>query len=237
MRALLVEILGAPEHVEQTTIFLTTARDEHYPDFEHGRKRYVFDRLHPDRPLRLADGPVFIFIDWVLEAMSGLEMCRRLRGDARLADAHITMILDSDDETDRRRALKAGADDYIVGPVDRAAVLDRVLALETPAAQRAMHCIEDGDLRIDLASLQARVRGEPVPLQPNEFRLLRFFVENPDRVLSREDLIAGLGKREPPIDARTVDVWVGRLRRAMAKVGAAPRLRTVRSMGYVWDTD
>ena len=77
--------------------------------------------------------------------------------------------------------------------------------------------------------------GRAILLRPNEFRLLRFFAENPNQVHSRPDLIAGLGKLDPPIDERTVDVWIGRLRRALKSAGAGNPLRTVRSLGYVFD--
>jgi two-component system phosphate regulon response regulator PhoB len=171
-----------------------------------------------------------------MPTISGLEMCRRLRADPRTADAHVTMVLEEDDAEDRRRALRAGADDYLVGPLSRTAVLDRVLALQSRGAERhATRRFEAGALTIDMAALQARWAGEPIVLRPNEFRLLRFFAENPNRVLTREDLISGLGKREPAIDERTVDVWVGRLRRAIKAAGGGNPLRTVRSLGYVFD--
>jgi len=150
--------------------------------------------------------------------------------------ASARMVLEEDDTDDRRRALKAGADDYVVGPLGRNAVLDRVLALQSRGGERhATQRVEIGSLTIDLAALQARWDGEPIVLRPNEFRLLRFFAENANQVLSRDDLINGLGKREPPIDERTVDVWVGRLRRAIKAAGGGNPLRTVRSMGYVFD--
>jgi two-component system phosphate regulon response regulator PhoB len=146
------------------------------------------------------------------------------------------MVLEEDDPEDRRRALRAGADDYVIGPLTRTAVLDRVLALQSRGAERhATRRFEAGALSIDMAALQARWNGEPIMLRPNEFRLLRFFAENPNRVLTREDLISGLGKREPPIDERTVDVWIGRLRRAIKAAGGGNPLRTVRSIGYVFD--
>lgn len=87
-----------------------------------------------------------------------------------------------------------------------------------------------------MAALRAEWGGTPVALRPNEFRLLRFFAENADQVLSRAQLIEGLGKRDPAIDARTVDVWVGRLRRSLKAAGAGNPLRTIRSLGYVFDT-
>ena len=96
--------------------------------------------------------------------------------------------------------------------------------------------IEQGELTINIPAYQARWAGEPVDLSPNEFRLLRFFAENPDRLLTRRELIEGLGKSEPPIDERTVDVWIGRLRRALKAAGAVDPIRTVRAMGYVFDS-
>lgn len=222
-------------------IFLTSELGETLEDFVHDQHRFTFDRLGPSGPKRLVEGPMWAFVDWVMDDLAGLEMCRRLRADSRTSDAHVTIVLEEDDAEDRRRALKAGADDYIVGPLDRTIVLDRVMALqsrhgENSADRLASRVFEVGELTIDMAALQARWSGEPIALRPNEFRLLRFFAENPNRVLSRDDLISGLGKREPPIDERTVDVWIGRLRRAIKAAGGGNPLRTVRSMGYVFDT-
>ncbi len=217
-------------------IFLTSELGETLDDFVHDDRRFTFDRLTSDGPKRLVEGPMWAFIDWVMDDLAGLEMCRRLRADPRTRDAHVTMVLEEADDEDRRRALRAGAHDYIVGPLDRTIVLDRVLALQSSQNERhATRLFEVGELSIDMAALQARWSGEPISLRPNEFRLLRFFAENPNRVLSRDDLINGLGKREPPIDERTVDVWVGRLRRAIKAAGGGNPLRTVRSMGYVFD--
>lgn len=217
-------------------IFLTNRLGETLDDFVHDGRRFTFDRLGGEGPQRLVEGPMWAFVDWVMDDLAGLEMCRRLRADPRTLEAHVTVVLEEDDAEDRRRALKAGADDYMVGPLDRTAVLDRVLALQSRNADKhATRKVELGELVIDMAALQARWDGEPINLRPNEFRLLRFLAENPNRVLSREDLINGLGKREPPIDERTVDVWVGRLRRALKAAGAGNPLRTVRSMGYVFD--
>ena len=220
-----------------TTILLTGEDASDFADFDHGDTRFVFDRLTEAGPQRLLDGPVCAFVDWVMDELSGLEMCRRLRADPRTADAHITMVLEGCDPEDKRRALAAGADDYMVGPTDRTTVLDRVLALGTGRASAvSTQPFQLGDLEIDLPALQARWQGKPIYLRPNEFRLLRFFAENADRVMSRTELIDGLGKQDPPIDERTVDVWIGRLRRALRKVGAGEPIRTVRSLGYVYDS-
>ncbi len=219
-------------------IFLTEELGEALEDFVHADTRFTFDRLDAQGPRRLVEGPMWAFVDWVMDDLAGLEMCRRLRADARTCDAHVTMVLERDDPDDRRRALRAGADDYMIGPLDRTKVLDRVLALQSQHSQRhAAHLFEVGELSINMAGLQAKWGNKPIGLRPNEFRLLRFFAENPNQVLSRSDLIAGLGKQEPAIDERTVDVWIGRLRRALLAAGAGNPLRTVRSLGYVLDTN
>lgn len=217
-------------------IFLTDRLADAVDDFEHDGVRFVFAQLHADGPRQLLEGPMWAFVDWVMDDLAGLEMCRRLRADPRTGDAHVTMVLESDDVEDRRRALRAGADDYMIGPLDRRVVLDRVLALQSHRENRhAVQRIELGELAIDLAALQARWAGRAIQLRPNEFRLLRYFAENPNQVHSRADLIGGLGKLDPPIDERTVDVWIGRLRRALKGAGAGNPLRTVRSLGYVFD--
>lgn len=225
-------------------ILLTSELGETLDDFVHDAFHLKFDRVGPEGPRSLIEGPVWAFVDWVMDDLAGLEMCRRLRADPRTADAHITMVLEEDDPEDRRRALRAGADDYMVGPINRNVMLDRVLALKghelvgdsAMLARRTVPLIELGELTIDTLGHQARWGREAIELSPNEFRLLRYFAENPDRVLSRQELIVGLGKREPPIDERTVDVWVGRLRRGLKAAGAGNPLRTVRALGYVFDT-
>ncbi len=222
--------------MDVVNIFLTSELGETLEDFVHDQRRFTFDRLGPEGPRRLVEGPMWAFVDWVMDDLAGLEMCRRLRADPRTSEAHVTMVLEEDDAEDRRRALRAGADDYVTGPLTRTAVLDRVLALQSRSSERhATRRFELGALTIDMAALQARWDGEPIVLRPNEFRLLRFLAENPNRVLTRDDLINGLGKREPPIDERTVDVWIGRLRRALKSAGGGNPLRTVRSLGYVFD--
>lgn len=178
------------------------------------------------------------FVDWLLPEGSGLEVVRRLREASATRNAHITMVLDSGDHDERRRALKAGADDYMDGPLNAARLLDRVSLYEAaePVEAPARARLINGEITLDLAAHQVRFRGEPVPLRPNEFRLLAHFMEHPDQVFSRQALIRRLGKDDEAIDERTVDVWVGRVRRALAAHGAPDPLRTVRSLGYVLDS-
>lgn len=205
--------------------------------FRHDDFDVVLHRWTDFGGLPLIEGSLWVFVDWVLPQMSGLELCRRLRCDPATAQAHVTLVLEEDNLEDRKRALRQGADDYIVGPLSRTALLDRVLAAnlrETdPGTGRV---VAQGDLSVDLAAFQARWQGVAIALMPNEFRLLRYFIEHPGRVFTRAQLINALGKQEPPVDERTVDVWIGRLRRALKAAGAGNPLRTVRSLGYVFDT-
>jgi two-component system phosphate regulon response regulator PhoB len=222
--------------MNRVTILTTGGGAEAFENFELDDTVLEFRRLTAEGPTVLIDGAAWVFVDWVMEDLSGLEMCRRLRADPRTRDAHITMVLEHDDPEDRRRALKAGADDYMVGPAGRQAILDRILALHPSAGRRGPNqVIEIGDLRIDLAAEYARWGDRPVTLRPNEFRLLRFLAENPNRVLSRRELIDALGKSGDPEYLRTVDVWIKRLRFGLRQAGAGQVLRTVHNKGYVLD--
>lgn len=222
--------------MDVVNIFSSDVKVASLGEVREAGKRLLFGKLGPDGPPHLVEGPVWAFVDWVMEDMAGLEMCRRLRADPRTRNAHITMVLEEPNGEDQRRALRAGADDYMAGPLDQARVLDKVFSTETGSGQReAPPRLVLGELTIDMLSYQARWAGTPIVLPLNQFRLLRFLAEHPDRVLTREELIAGMGKHEPRLDARTVDAWIARLRRALCTAGASP-LRTVRSIGYVFDS-
>lgn len=223
------------QHID---IILTRAPADGLAAYAHEQLSVAFHLLDRTSDLPLLEGAVWIFIDWVLPNISGLEVCRRLRCDPLTAKARITMVLDQDDLDARRRALRAGADDYLIGSPTRRMLLDRALSSLgsiTDFVQR--QSLSMGELTIELTAFQARWRGQPIRLMPNEFRLLRFFVEHPGRVFTRQQLIQALGKHDAPIDERTVDVWIGRLRRALAGHGVSHELRTVRSLGYVLDTN
>lgn len=179
---------------------------------------------------------VVCFVDWLLPEMSGLELCRRLRDVPATRESRVTMVLEEADPDAMRRALRAGADDYVVGPLDIERLLARIDACAAPGAPRPAGELRRGDLVIDRAAHQVRWRGAAVPLRPNQFRLLAHFLAYPDQLFSRAALIDRIGKDGEIIDERTVDVWVGRLRRALAAHGVPDPLRTVRAMGYVLDS-
>jgi two-component system, OmpR family, phosphate regulon response regulator PhoB len=203
---------------------------EHRPDLN----ALVIDRHIDEADLQ---GSLWCFVDWTLPDISGLEMCRRLRSGAATRHAHITMILDEQDDRAQQRALKAGANDYIMGPLQPDQFLGRLQIYQkaerlAPPTSKLVH----GNLVLDLAAQYLRFGGKPVAIGPNEFHLLAHFMENPDKIFSRRRLIDIFGKDNDAIDQRTVDVWVGRLRRCLARHEIPDPLRTVRSRGYVLDS-
>jgi len=204
--------------------------------FQHGEMQIRFHRFESAQEIPLLEGSIWAFVDWQSTSMPGIEICRQIRCAPETSSARIVMILEDDDKNILRRALLAGADDYIVGPVDRNRLLDRILLrpsdLQDPSP---LNLTVLGELKVDLAAFRATWAGKPIPLTPSELKLLRFFAQHPDRVFTRNQLIAALGKHERPLDPRTVDVWIGRLRRGLRKAGAGDLLRTVRSLGYVFD--
>ncbi len=217
-------------------ILSTDISSKEFAPFLHGKVEFRFSHLSSQAPATLLDGPVWIFVDWVLPDLSGMDMVRRLRNDPRTSSAHITMVLEQCDEGDKRRALRVGADDYLIGPIDRTKILDRVLALMSERdVPLTHHVIERGPLMLDIDAWRASWGRTNVELTPHEFRLLRFFAENPNRALERSEVIEALGRDPSSFEGRNVDAWVRRLRAVFAKAGVDLPLRTVRSVGYVFD--
>jgi two-component system phosphate regulon response regulator PhoB len=200
-----------------------------YPDV-----RFLTDASEVTAPSRAEQ--ILCFVDWLLPDKSGLEFCRQLKLTDVGKQCHATLVLECADENSQRRALEAGADDYIIGPFD-AKTLSHRLALqlsmrdEAPVLRKYIH----GPLMVDTATFRAQYDGQSLPLGPTEFRLLTHFAANPDRVFSRQNLIRILGKDGDIVDDKTVNVWIGRLRKAFAMVGGPDPIRTVRSAGYVFD--
>ena len=218
-----------------TTLLITSPSPGLLADIARQRPDWSLVPLGGQSPPQILVGKVWGFVDWLCPTMSGLELCRRLRESEATRYAHLTMVLEEPNQEAKRRALLAGADDYLVGPLDAVRLLERIDSLgakDTPPRVQLVH----GPITIDAAAHQIRVSGQPVPMRPNEFRLLVHFMEHPDQVFSRTALIDRLGKDGEALDERTVDVWVGRLRRSLAAYGAPDPLRTVRALGYVMDS-
>lgn len=217
-------------------ILSTDISSKELPSFTHGKVEFRFGYLSSALRLAVFDGPVWIFVDWVLPEMSGLDMIRRLRNEPQTKSAHITMVLEQCDDDHKRRALQAGAEDYLVGPVDRTKMLDRVLALMSDRNVPLTHqVVERGPLFMDVDAWRTRWDGKNIALTPHQFRLLRFFAENPNRALQRSEIIEALGRDPSEFDGRNVDGSVRRLRAVFANEGVTLPLRTVRAVGYVYD--
>jgi two-component system phosphate regulon response regulator PhoB len=198
------------------------------------------DVLHAGSPEDIGgvrQGAVWCFIDWVLEDHSGLELCRSFRQMPATAHAHITMVLEDLDGETRRRALKAGADDYLLGPLSPGGIIDRLeRAGSGGRPSSSLQRLRVGALELDPNAHRLWFQERLIELQPRQFALMSFLMRHPDRVHSRSELLKSLGLGCGIADERTVDVWIARLRRELRRSGAPDPLRTVRDYGYVLDS-
>ena len=182
--------------------------------------------------------PDVILLDWMIEGISGIEVCRRLRRRATTANVPIMMLTARGEESDRIRGFETGADDYVTKPFSPRELMSRVAAvLRRVRPALAGEQLAYGDIEMDVAGHKVRRSGKSIQLGPTEFRLLRHFMEHPGRVFSRERLLEAVWSHDPDIDARTVDVHVRRLRQALNNGGRTDLIRTVRSAGYSLDAE
>ena len=182
--------------------------------------------------------PDIVILDWMIEGISGLEVCRRLRRKERTGNVPIIMLTARGEESDRVRGLDTGADDYVTKPFSPRELMSRVAAvLRRVRPALAGETLSYADIEMDVTAHRVRRGGQPVQLGPTEFRLLRHLLEQPGRVFSREALLDAVWQHDPDIDARTVDVHVRRLRRALNEGGRPDIIRTVRSAGYSLDAE
>ena len=191
-----------------------------------------------DEALLLAeeDVPDLVILDWMIEGTSGIEVCRRLRRDKATAHVPIIMLTAREAEDDRIRGLDTGADDYVTKPFSPRELLARVSAVMRrirPAL--AGEVIEVGDIMLDPVAHKVERAGKVLQLGPTEYRLLKFFMESPDRVFSRGQLLDGVWGTGSDIELRTVDVHIRRLRKAIEMEGLRDPVRTVRSAGYAFE--
>ncbi len=180
--------------------------------------------------------PDLVLLDWMLPKVPGIEVCRRLRGRPDAKNIPIIMLTARGEETDRIRGLDTGADDYVTKPFSMTELLARVRAvLRRIRPGLAEDKIKVGDLILDRAAHRARRGDRDIHLGPTEFRLLEHLMQHPGRVFSREHLLDAVWGSDVYVEARTVDVHVGRLRKALNKADEADPIRTVRSAGYALD--
>ena len=177
--------------------------------------------------------PDVIILDWMLPGVSGIEICRRLKANAGTRAIPVIMLTARSEETDRVRGLETGADDYVVKPYSVVELMARVrtqLRRVRPASVGEQLSFED--IKLDAETHRVTRDGKSLKLGPTEFRLLSTFMEKPGRVWSREQLLDRVWGRDIYVDSRTVDVHIGRLRKALCTHGGDDPLRTVRGAGY-----
>jgi len=190
-----------------------------------------------DADLRLRESPPDLaVIDWMLPGLSGIELIRRVRGRPETRLLPIIMLTARGEEGERVRGLATGADDYIVKPFSVPELLARIRALLRRARpERVAEVLIAGDIELDREKKRVSRSGREISLGPTEFRLLEFLMQSPGRVFSREQLLDGVWGRDVYIDERTVDVHVGRLRKALNRGRVPDPIRTVRGAGYSLD--
>lgn len=182
--------------------------------------------------------PDVILLDWMIENLSGIEVCRQLRRSPDTANIPIIMLTARGEEEDKIRGLDMGADDYVTKPFSPRELIARVKAvLRRVRPALAGEKLSFADVEMDTVGHRVKRDGEVVPLGPTEFRLLRHFLEHPNWVFSRERLLDSVWGQDSDIELRTVDVHIRRLRKALNLGGRIDIIRTVRSAGYALDSE
>ncbi|MEP3048741.1 MAG: phosphate regulon transcriptional regulator PhoB [Roseibium sp.] len=184
--------------------------------------------------LRLRESqPDLLLLDWMLPGLSGIELCRRLRAREDTERLPVIMLTARGEEAERIRGLATGADDYVVKPFSVPELMARVRAILRRASPEVVSSmLRSGDIELDRETHRVRRNAKEIHLGPTEFRLLEFLMTSPGRVYSREQLLDGVWGHDVYVDERTVDVHVGRLRKALNKGKAKDPIRTVRGAGY-----
>jgi two-component system, OmpR family, phosphate regulon response regulator PhoB len=180
--------------------------------------------------------PDLVLLDWMLPLMSGIELCRQLRRNPETRALPVVMLTARGEEGDKLRGLDSGADDYVTKPFSPSELIARIRAVLRRANPAPVdETLRYEDLAMDLAAHRVRRNGRELHLGPTEFRLLRYFLEHPGRVFSREQLLDGVWGRDVYVEPRTVDVHIRRLRKAINGPRDRDLIRTVRSAGYALD--
>lgn len=177
--------------------------------------------------------PDLILLDWMMPHVSGLEVCRRLKMRPETRSIPIIMLSARSEEVDKVRGLETGADDYVIKPYSIVELMARLRAqLRRVRPSTLGMVLEWENISLDAETHRVIRDGQTLKLGPTEFRLLATFLEKPGRVFSREQLLDRVWGRDIYVDSRTVDVHVGRLRKALCAFGGEDPLRTVRGAGY-----
>ncbi len=195
----------------------------------------VLEAMDGEEALLVAseEKPDLVLLDWMLPQLSGIEVCRRLRSRQETRNVPIIMLTARGEESDRVRGLDTGADDYLTKPFSMTELLARLRAvLRRIRPSLAEDVVTVGDIEMDRAAHRVRRAGKEIHLGPTEYKLLDHLIQHPGRVFSREQLLDAVWGSDVYVEARTVDVHVGRLRKALNVDGTNDPIRTVRSAGY-----
>lgn len=180
--------------------------------------------------------PDLVILDWMLPRISGIEVCRRIRAKPETKNLPVIMLTARSEEADRIRGLETGADDYLTKPFSNDELVARVRAvLRRIRPGLAEDKVVVGDIEVDRASHRVRRGDKEIHMGPTEFRLLDHLIQHPGRVFSREQLLNAVWGSDVFVEVRTVDVHIGRLRKALNKYKQGDPIRTVRSAGYALD--
>ena len=187
--------------------------------------------------LRLRESqPDLLLLDWMLPGLSGIELCRRIRAREDTERLPVIMLTARGEEAERIRGLSTGADDYVVKPFSVPELMARVRAILRRASPEVVSTmLRSGDIELDRETHRVRRNAKEIHLGPTEFRLLEYLMTSPGRVFSREQLLDGVWGHDVYVDERTVDVHVGRLRKALNRGKAKDPIRTVRGAGYAFN--
>ncbi|MEL6168516.1 MAG: phosphate regulon transcriptional regulator PhoB [Pseudomonadota bacterium] len=179
------------------------------------------------------DNPDIIVLDWMLPGVSGIEVCRQVKSKSETRAIPIIMLSARSEEVDRVRGLETGADDYVIKPYSVVELMARVRSqLRRTRPATVGERLQFDDIVLDAETYKVTRGDKPLKLGPTEFRLLSTFMEKPGRVWSREQLLDRVWGRDIYVDTRTVDVHIGRLRKALCQHGGEDPVRTVRGAGY-----
>lgn len=174
-----------------------------------------------------------LLLDWMLPGISGVELARRLKKDPSYKDLPIILLTARGEEEDKIRGLEIGADDYVTKPFSPKELLARIKAVMRRSGKLSeFGQISVGDLVLDSEQHRLTIAGKNLEVSPTEFRLLQFFMSNPDKVYSRTHLLDQVWGRSVYIEERTVDVHIRRLRKILAEAGREELIQTVRGFGY-----
>ena len=177
--------------------------------------------------------PDLILMDWMLPDLSGVEICKNLKKDKKYNDIPVIMLTAKGEEEDKLRAFDTGADDYVTKPFSQKELNARIKSLlRRSKPQSSADVVEFTDLKIDRITKRVYRNNVEINLGPTEFKLLDFFIKNPKRVYSREQLLNNVWGENIYVESRTVDVHIRRLRQAINIDKSKPLIRTVRSAGY-----